>query len=56
VRPCRDLLRALAGPPLGVLALGLAGCTTSAAKPTGVVTGVATPARVLSYRRGRFSM
>jgi hypothetical protein len=31
VRPCRDLLRALAGPPLGVLALGLAGCTTSTA-------------------------
>ena len=41
MRPCRDLLRALAGPPLGVLALGLAGCTTSTAKPTGVVTGVA---------------
>ena len=40
MRPCRGLLRALAGPPLGVLALGLAGCTTSAAKPTGVVTGV----------------
>ena len=39
MRTCRGLLRALAGPPLGVLALGLAGCTTSTARPTGVVTG-----------------
>jgi hypothetical protein len=37
------MMRKLAAVVMVVLALGLAGCTTTAAKPTGVVTGDAYP-------------